>query len=110
MSNLREQGVLVIGSGNIVHNLSLVFSKEDNAPFEWATEFDEIVKNNINNRDFESLVNYEKFGRVANLAIPTVDHYVPLLYALGLAEAEDEITYTYEEVFTSISMRCIKIG
>lgn len=110
LKHLREQGVLVIGSGNIVHNLSLVFSKEDNSPFEWATEFDEIVKNSINNRDFQSLVNYEKFGRVANLAIPTVDHYVPLLYALGLAEAEDEITYTYEEVFTSLSMRCIKIG
>lgn len=110
LKQLREQGVLVIGSGNIVHNLALIFSKEDNAPFEWATEFDEIVKDSINNGDFDSLVHYEKFGRAANLAIPTVDHYAPLMYVLGMAEAEDEVTYTYEEVFTSLSMRCVKIG
>jgi 4,5-DOPA dioxygenase extradiol len=110
LKQLREQGVLVIGSGNIVHNLALVFSKEDNAPFEWAAEFDEIVKERIVNKDFTSLINYEKFGRVASLAIPTVDHYVPLLYTLGMAEADEEITFTYEEVFTSLSMRCVKIG
>jgi 4,5-DOPA dioxygenase extradiol len=110
LKQLREQGVLVIGSGNIVHNLALVFSKEDNSPFEWATEFDEIVKDHIVNKDFASLVNYEKFDRVASLAIPTVDHYVPLLYTLGMAEADEEITFTYEEVFTSLSMRCVRIG
>ena len=110
LKQLRERGVLVIGSGNIVHNLALVFSKEDNSPFEWATEFDEIVRDSINNRDFNSLVNYEKFGRVANLSIPTVDHYLPLLYALGMAEADEKIKFTYEEVFTSLSMRCVKIG
>ena len=110
LKQLREQGVLVIGSGNIVHNLALVFSKEDNAPFEWATDFDENVKASISNRDFESLIKYEKFGRAAELSIPTVDHYVPLLYALGMAETDEEITYTYEEVFTSLSMRCVKIG
>jgi 4,5-DOPA dioxygenase extradiol len=110
LKQLRDQGVLVIGSGNIVHNLALVFSKEDNLPFEWATEFDEFVKDRINDKNFSSLVNYQKFGRSAELSIPTVDHYAPLMYVLGMAEAEDEITYTYEEVFTSLSMRCVKIG
>ncbi|MDF2590868.1 MAG: ygiD [Clostridia bacterium] len=110
LRQLREQGVLFIGSGNVVHNLALVFSKEDNSPFEWASEFDEIVKNSIMNKDFDSLINYKKFGRTADLAIPTVDHYVPLLYTLGMAEADEEITFTYEEVFTSLSMRCVRIG
>lgn len=110
LKNLREQGVLVIGSGNIVHNLALVFSKEDNLPFKWATEFDEIVKNNILNRDFDSLINYERYGDVAKLSIPTVDHYAPMMYVLGMAENEDEISFTYEEVFTSLSMRGIRIG
>ena len=110
LKQLRKQGVLVIGSGNIVHNLALVFSKEDKAPFEWASEFDEIVKTCILNKDFDSLVHYEKFGRTASLAIPSVDHYAPLIYTLGMAEANEEITFTYEEVFTSLSMRCVKIG
>ena len=110
LKGLRENGVLVIGSGNLVHNLSLAFRSKDDAPYDWAMEFDEIVKNNIVNRDFDSLIHYEKFGRAAELSIPTVDHYFPLLYSLGLAEEKDDISFFYEEVFSSISMRCLKIG
>lgn len=110
LKKLRNEGILVIGSGNIVHNLQLAFGTVDNVPYDWAIEFDEIVKDRIIERDFVSLVNYEKYGRAAKLSIPTVDHYVPLLYSLALAGNSDEITFTYEEVFSSLSMRCLKIG
>ncbi len=110
LKKLREKGVLVIGSGNIVHNLRLAFSSENNKPYDWAVEFDEIVKDRIQERDFDSLVHYEKFGKAAQLSIPTVDHYVPLLYSLAMADDSEEIVFTYEEVFSSLSMRCLKIG
>ena len=73
-------------------------------------EFDEWVKEKINKRDFQSLVNYDQQGRAASLAVPTVDHYVPMLYSLALAKPDEEISFTYEEVFTSASMRCFRIG
>jgi 4,5-DOPA dioxygenase extradiol len=107
---LRKKGVLIIGSGNIVHNLQLVFSRKDGTPYEWAIEFDSWVKEKIMARDFESLVHYEQYGKPALLSIPTVDHYVPLLYSLALAEPGEVMVFTYEEVFTSLSMRCLKIG
>lgn len=104
---LRRRGVLIIGSGNIVHNLRYVYAQE--APYEWAIEFDEWVKNKIDNRDFDSLIKYEQQGSAAKLSIPTTDHYIPLIYSLGLAEEDDKITYTYEGIETSLSMRCLKI-
>lgn len=110
LNKLRELGILVIGSGNIVHNLRLIFSNADNAPYDWAVEFDEIVKDRINNRDFDSLIHYEKYGKAGQLSVPTVDHYVPLMYSLALADDDDEISFTYEEVFSSLSMRCLRIG
>jgi 4,5-DOPA dioxygenase extradiol len=107
---LRQEGFLVIGSGNIVHNLRLVYSREDNSPYDWAIEFDAWVKDRIDQRDFASLIHYEKMGTAAHLSVPTVDHYAPLIYALALAEESEEIIFTYEEVFTSMSMRCLQIG
>jgi 4,5-DOPA dioxygenase extradiol len=110
LKSLREKGVLIIGSGNIVHNLSLWFSKNDTSPYAWATDFDEWVKDRIHARDFKSLIEYEKHGSSAQLAVPTPDHYIPMLYSLALADKDDEIKFTYEEVFTSASMRAFKIG
>jgi 4,5-DOPA dioxygenase extradiol len=107
---LREKGVLIIGSGNIVHNLALAFSSDNMAPYDWAIEFDETVKDKIINRDFDSLINFEKLGKPAKLSIPTVDHYVPLLYSLALADKNEDITFTYEEIYSSLSMRSLKIG
>jgi 4,5-DOPA dioxygenase extradiol len=79
-------------------------------PFHWALEFDHWVKDRIDDRDVTSLFQFEKLGKVARLAVPTTDHYIPLLYSLALAEEDDPITYTYEEVFSGISMRCLRIG
>jgi 4,5-DOPA dioxygenase extradiol len=110
LQSLRKKGVLIIGSGNIVHNLRMWFSKGDNNPYDWATEFDGFVKDRIEKRDFKSLVEYEKQGAAAKLSVPTVDHYVPMLYSLALAGDKEEIKFTYEEVFSAASMRCFRIG
>jgi 4,5-DOPA dioxygenase extradiol len=112
---LREKGVLIIGSGNIVHNLRLSFQgvREQGEEFvyDWVTEFDEWAKEKINSRDFKSLINYESAGTTAKLAVPTVDHYVPMLYSLALADKNENILYTHEELtFGAMSMRSFKIG
>lgn len=107
---LSDMGVLVIGSGNIVHNLRLWFSQTGTEPFDWATEFDEWVKGKIIEREFQSLIDYEKQGKAALLSVPTVDHYVPLIYCLALADDEEKILFTHEEVIASMSMRCLRIG
>jgi len=111
LRSLRDRGVLIIGSGNIVHNLELSALKFfSSKPYGWAIEFDEWVKGRIDDRDFSSLFYYFKLGTIADRAVPTMDHYLPMLYSLALADANEPITYTYEEVFSGISMRCFRIG
>jgi len=111
---LRKKGILIIGSGNIVHNLRLSFQsvreRGEEFVYDWVTEFDEWAKEKINGRDFKSLINYESAGITAKLAVPTIDHYVPMLYSLALADKNENIVYTHEEVtFGAMSMRCFKI-
>jgi 4,5-DOPA dioxygenase extradiol len=107
---LREKNVLIIGSGNIVHNLHFAYPLDNPNKFKWAIEFDEWVKDKIIKKDFESLINYQKGGDAAKMSVPTTDHYIPLLYCLALAGEKEEIKFTYEEIITSLSMRCFKIG
>jgi len=105
----RSKGVLIIGSGNIVHNLPMM--KSDNTPYEWAVEFDNKSEQLIYDRDFESLVNYHNLGKEALLSIPTPDHYFPLLYILGAASKDEEINFFAEGLtLGSISMRSLRIG
>jgi 4,5-DOPA dioxygenase extradiol len=108
--SLREKNVLIIGSGNIVHNLRYAFPLDNPNKYEWAYEFDDWIKDKIIKRDFDSIIDYQSGGRAAELSVPTIDHYIPLLYVLGLVSKEDEIKFTYEEIITSLSMRCIKVG
>jgi 4,5-DOPA dioxygenase extradiol len=112
LSSLRKKGVLIVGSGNIVHNLGRMDWRNINAkPHDWNIEFDNLVKNYINHHRFDELVAYEKLGASARLSIPTNDHYLPMLYTLGLAEKDDEIEHIYEGYqHAGISMRCFKIG
>ncbi len=111
---LRERGVLIIGSGNIVHNLRLSFEKfsiNDSKPYDWAVEFDEWIKTRINDRNFADIISFEKAGKSGPLSVPTPDHYIPLLYSLALTEPNEKIEHTYEEVsFGGMSMRTLKIG
>lgn len=109
LRQLRDEGVLILGSGNIVHNLGLV--NWDDAAYGWALEFDEKVKQFILSGGHESIIHYEQFGDLARLSIPTNEHYLPLLYALAQQDSDDRITFSTERVtLGSISMRSVMIG
>lgn len=114
LRSLREKGVLVIGSGNIVHNLRMSMPKlqtGDAAPYDWATEFDNWVKGKIASGDYAALANYEQIGPAGKLAVPTTDHYIPMLYTLGLADGKEEIRQVYESVeYGGLSMRTFQVG
>jgi 4,5-DOPA dioxygenase extradiol len=106
---LREQGVLIIGSGNIAHNLR-VFDFNEPRPYDWASAFDQTVMNCILQKDHAALCDYAKFGQMATLSIPTAEHYLPMLYVLALQETDDHLKFFNEEVMSSISMRSFQIG
>jgi 4,5-DOPA dioxygenase extradiol len=112
LKKMREKGVLIIGSGNIVHNLRILDWGNINAkPFDWAVEFDSLVKSRLSANDFDALVNYSKFGKLAEMAIPSNDHYLPMIYTLGLADKNEQVRYLYEGMqYGSISMRCFQIS
>lgn len=96
---LREKGVLIIGSGSLIHNLPLAgqkFAKNDMTPYGWEAEYDAWIKKQIDGRQFENIINYETSHKLGKLAAPTPDHYVPVLYSLGLMDNNDEIRYFYE--------------
>ena len=106
---LREQGVLILGSGNMVHNLGMMGWTE--MAFDWATRFDLKLKSLIEARDDPSLVNYPKLGADAPLAIPTHEHYLPMLYALAAADKDEPLHFFADKVtLGSISMRSFRIG
>ena len=106
---LREHGVLIIGSGNIVHNLRLLSRRGQG--FDWAIEFDATIKALIDTGDHPALADYPKLGRAAQLSVPTNEHYLPLLYALGVKDDTDAIAYFNEAItMGSISMRSLVIG
>ncbi len=108
---LRERGVLIIGSGNIVHNLGLVDFADDAKPYDWAIEFDELLKRKLEEGNYSGLIDYRSLGSGAALAVPTNDHYLPMLYTLGAARAGEELRFFHEEIQNaSISMRCFQIG
>lgn len=106
---LRDRGVMILGSGNIVHNLRLM-CWEDRA-YDWATEFDVTAAQLILAGDHAALADYGKLGRAAALSIPTDEHYLPLLYALGAGEDGEPIHFFADRVtYCSISMRSLRIG
>lgn len=107
LKKLREKGVLIIGSGNIVHNLQAVTFGE-NHPYDWALEFDSKISQWIEAGDHKSIVEFQKMGTVAQLAHPTYDHFLPLLYVLGLQDRKDDLSY-FNNGFdlSSVSMRSV---
>jgi len=109
LNALRDEGVLIIGSGNIVHNLRLVVW-EDTA-FDWAVEFDTQAKEWMLSDNHEPLIHYETLGRSAALAINSAEHYLPLLYILGLKQPDDTLSFFNEKLWGgSLSMRCLRVG
>ena len=107
---LRKRGVLIIGSGNIVHNLGMLNPQMTNKGFDWAVGLNDKVKSLILNQDHQAIIDYKSLGREATLAIPTPDHYYPLLYALGLQTKNEKVTiFNDQSVMGSIAMTSIKI-
>lgn len=114
LAALRKKGVLIIGSGNMVHNLRMVaWDKLDEPEFgyDWAQEINQVFKEKIVAGDVQSLIQYERLGSAAQLAIPTPDHYYPLLYTLGLQDKTDAIDFFNDKaVGGSLTMTSVKIG
>jgi 4,5-DOPA dioxygenase extradiol len=107
---LRRKGVLIIGSGNVVHNLGLINWKDDK-PFDWAVEAKETVKKLVNAHDYNSLANYKSLGSAMQLAVPSPEHYLPLMYTLALQEEKENISFFNDKtVMGSIAMTCLKIS
>ncbi len=99
LKSLREKGVLIIGSGSLIHNLKLAGKKlmdQDMTPYGWEAEYDAWIKKQIDQRNFAVIIDYEKSHKLGKLAAPTPDHFVPVLYSLGLMDGDDELSYFYE--------------
>jgi 4,5-DOPA dioxygenase extradiol len=110
LAPLRERGVLIIGSGNIVHNLGLIDFDIDAKPVEWAVKFDGEIKQALVSGTHERLIKYLGIGKEALYAVPTLDHYLPMIYAIGLQKKEDKLEFIYEGFqHGSISMRAFQI-
>lgn len=114
LQSLRNKGVLIIGSGNIVHNLGLVdFANmhKDNYGFDWAIESRAKINQWLLDGNFESIINYDKQGTAIALAVPTPDHYLPLIYALGLKEKSETLSLFNDKLLAgSLSMTSVKIA
>ncbi len=112
LAPLRDEGVLVIGSGNLVHNLhTYAWGRHDVEPFDWAMRFDAKARELILAGDHKPLANYESMGKDALLSAPTPDHYLPLLYVLAQRRDGDEVTFPVEGFDGgSISMTTVQIG
>ncbi len=108
---LRSEGVMIIGSGNIVHNLRQIDWEDASAPTEdWARAFDETVKDLILSSRHHALIEYEQL-EFARTAVPTNDHYLPMLYAIGLHQPQETVQFLFEGFqYANISMRCLRIG
>jgi 4,5-DOPA dioxygenase extradiol len=112
LRTLRDHGVLVVGSGNIVHNLRAVrFGTPANQAYDWAVEFDKTVGAQVEKGDLAALADFQKMGQVAQLAHPTYDHYLPLLHAAGAADPKEPVRFFNDSYqAASISMRSVVWG
>jgi len=106
---LRQEGVLIIGSGNIVHNLRLMVWQD--TAFDWALEYDEKVRQWILEGEHAALVHYEKYGKAAMLAVNSAEHYLPLLTILGVKGKDEPVSFFADKIWGgSLSMRCVRFG
>jgi len=114
LATLRQKGVLILGSGNIIHNLRMVAWDKMNVAnygYDWAIELHEIFNQKLLNGDHHALINYEKLSPSSKLAIPTPDHYYPLMYVLGLQDKKDEVTLFNDKLVAgSLNMTSVKLS
>jgi len=106
LKELRKENVLIVGSGNVVHNLGMMDFSIINGS-KWARDFDDFIQQNIEKRDFESILNYKNMGTMAALSVPTTEHLNPLFYVLGATESTDELqVYNKAYYAGGLSMTC----
>lgn len=112
LTPLRDEGILIIGSGNLVHNLhTYAWGKHMPEPYDWAVRFEATARELMLSGEFEPLVHYDTLGRDAVLSIPTPDHYLPLLYVIATKRNDDTVTFPIEGVDGgSVSMLTVRIG
>jgi 4,5-DOPA dioxygenase extradiol len=112
LSVLRNKGVLIIGSGNMVHNLAMVNWRNFNSPgYDWAIEANETFKKFITENKHKELINYNALGKPAQLSIPSPDHWLPLLYTLALKEEKENVSFFNDKTLAgSVSMTSVKIA
>jgi len=112
LATLRDEGILVIGSGNLVHNLhTYAWGQHEVEPFDWAVSFEKLTRELMLKGDDAPLVDYESLGRDAMLSVPTPDHYLPLLYVIGLRRRGEQVSFPVEGFDGgSISMLTVQIG
>jgi 4,5-DOPA dioxygenase extradiol len=109
---LRDEGVMILGSGNLVHNLhAYAWGRHTVDPYDWAVRFETMAREMMAAGEYEPLIDYEKLGQEAILSIPTPDHYLPLLYVLATKQEREGVTFPVEGVDGgSISMLAAKVG
>lgn len=112
LSTLRDEGILVIGSGNLVHNLhTYAWGRHEVEPFDWAVSFEKLARELMLKGDDAPLVDYERLGRDAMLSVPTPDHYLPLLYVIALRRGGERVSFPVEGFDGgSISMLTVQMG
>jgi 4,5-DOPA dioxygenase extradiol len=112
LAPLRDEGVLIMGSGNLVHNLhTYAWGRQIPEPYDWAVRFEEAAKQLMTTGEFAPLIDYETLGRDAVLSIPTPDHYLPLLYVLGTKRDDEAVSFPVQGVDGgSVSMLTVQIG
>lgn len=109
LRELRNRGILIVASGNIVHNLGAVVWKD--TAYDWALEFDGQIKRLIVSGNHDAIIRYDQLGDAAKASVPTAEHFLPLLYILGLQEAGEETTFFNEKVtLGAISMTSLQVG
>ena len=111
LAELRKKGILIMGSGNIVHNLRMVDWNNPDRGYDWAEEANEKFKKLISDDEHNQLINYKKLGREVGLAVPTPEHFLPLLYILALKKGNEKISFFNDKsVMGSLSMTSVVIG
>lgn len=108
---LRKKGVLIVGSGNMVHNLKLVDWNKPKEAYEWASQSNETFKRFIANKNHSQLIDYKNLGKDVQLAVPTPEHYLPMLYIVALQQDDEQITFFNDKIIMgSLSMTSFRIG
>lgn len=111
LAPLRDEGVLIVGSGDVVHNLRTARRSDSAAPYDWAVQFNDFVRDHVQRGEHGPLIDYEKLGQAARMSIPTPEHYLPLLYVLGAQQDNEAASVLTDGIdLGSISMLSVAVG